>query len=109
MEIQAAYNLEVQVEVQGETMTLQRVLHLIATANRVKNLWTTAAAPQEQNQYVFGNPRARDKDHDYARPVVPRREARELADAATRWALALKQAIRSGNAREVEMDADPAL
>ena len=110
-EVQAAYNLAVTVEVQGETMTLQRVLQLIAGANRAKTLWVKAATPDAENPYaMFGHgARQRDKDNEYAQPVVSPAEAQELANAATRRALAFKQAIRSGNAREVELDVEPAV
>jgi hypothetical protein len=109
-EVQAAYNLRVQVEVQGESMSLQRVLQLNSGANRGKSLWAKAATPDTENPYAFQmGLRARDKDNEYAQPVVPLEEAQELANAATRRALAFKQAIRSGNAREIEMDVDPAL
>lgn len=107
-ELQAAYNLRVEVEVQGERMTLQRVLQLVAAANRAKTLWSKAATPEADNPYSFGhNLRQRDKDNEYAQPVVPPAEAQELFNAATRRALAFKQAIRSGNAREVELSAEP--
>jgi hypothetical protein len=109
-EVQSAYNLRVEVEVQGERMTLQRVLELISSANRAKTLWAKAATPQSENPYGFQvGLRTRDKDNEYARPVVPLPEAQDLANAATRRALAFKQAIRSGNAREVEMEVDAAL
>ena len=109
-EVQAAYNLAVTVEVQGETMTLQRVLQLIAGANRAKTLWGKAATPEADNPYAFGlSQRQRVKDNEYAEPVVSMTEAQELANAATRRALAFKQAIRSGNAREVELDVEPGL
>jgi hypothetical protein len=109
MEIQAAYNLQVRVSVQGEEMSLQRVLQMVSSANRVKSLWAQAADQKSANPYHYMNPLARDKDNEYAKPVVPVSEARELADMATRTALAFKQAIRSGNAREVEMDAQAEL
>ena len=105
MELQAAYNLRAMVTVRGQEMSLQRVLHLVSSANRVKALWVQAAEQKPVNHYHFANPLARDKEHEYAKPVVPAAEARDLADAATRAALAFKQAIRSGNAREVELDA----
>lgn len=104
-EVQAAYNLRVEVEVLGERMTLQRVLHLVAAANRVKTLWAKAATPDNANIYHYGALRARDKDNEYAQRVISLENAQELADAASRRALAFKQAIRSGNAREIEMDA----
>jgi hypothetical protein len=103
-EAQAAYNLRVEVDVLGERMTLQRVLHLIGSAARVKAHWQSAASPEEPSIYQFNPLRQRDKEHEYAKRVVPMAEAQSLADRASRNAMALKQAIRSGNAREVEMD-----
>jgi hypothetical protein len=104
-EVQAAYNLRVEVDVLGEQMTLQRILHLIGSASRVKAHWLSASAPEEQNIYAINPLRQRDKEHEYAKRVVPLAEAQQLADHASRRALALKQAIRSANAREVEMEA----
>ncbi len=103
-EAQAAYNLRVEVEVLDERMTLQRVLHLIGSASRVKAHWLSAASPEEQNIYAFNAQRQRDKEHEYAKRFVPMSEAQSLADQASRRAMALKQAIRSGNAREIELD-----
>jgi hypothetical protein len=109
-EVQAAYNLRVEVEVLGERMSLQRVLHLIGAAGRVKAHWLSATSDEEQaNFYAFNALRQRDKEHEYAKRVVPLEEAQELADRASRWAMALKQAIRSGNAREVEMEVEEEL
>ncbi len=106
-EVQSAYNLRVEVEVQGERISLQRVLQLVAAANRAKALWAKAASPEPANPYAYGmSTRTRDKDNEYAQAVVPLPEAQELVNAATRRALAFKQAIRSGNAREVEMDVE---
>ena len=103
-EVQSAYNLRVQVEVLGEAMSLQRVLHLIGSANRAKVYWLSAAVPEAEYNFQFHNTRSRDKEHEYAKRVVPLDEAQERAEAASRRALAFKQAIRSGNAREVELD-----
>lgn len=110
MEAQAAYNLRVEVEVAGERMTLQRVLQLIGGANKVKAYWSSAATPDDQTfAFHINTQRQRDKEHEYARRVVSLDEAQERADSATRRALALKQAIRSGNAHEIELDVSPDL
>jgi len=58
-EVQAAYNLRVEVEVLGERITLQRVLHLVAADNRVKAFWAKAASPEEPQSYHFSAMRAR--------------------------------------------------
>jgi hypothetical protein len=108
-EAQSAYNLRVEVDVLGERVTLQRVLHLIGSATRVKAHWLSAASPEEQPAYLYNPMRQRDKEHEYAKRVVPMAEAQQLADRASLNAMALKQAIRSGNAREVDLDVPDAL
>ena len=108
MEVQANYNVLVEIQVQGESMSLQRVLQLISSANRIKNLWSSVSVSQP-TMYHYGNPLARDKEHEYAKPVVSLAEAEELSSKASLRAMALKQAIRSGNAREVELEVEPEL
>ena len=103
-EVQAEYNLRVEVEVLGERLSLQRVLHLIGFANRVKSFWLQAASSDEQPNYMMHVLRQRTKEAEYAKKVISEAQAQELADDASRRALAFKQAIRSGNARELEMD-----
>jgi hypothetical protein len=103
-EAQAAYNLQVQVTVQGETMTLQRAVKLIGSAAHIKNQWKTAAQDEEYNRFYGNALRQRDKDAEYAVRVVSVEECLRLAEAASLQATALKQALRSGNAVEVELE-----
>lgn len=106
-EAQAEYNLRVSITVAGEAMTLQRAVKLIGSAGHIKNQWKTAAQDNEYNQY-FGNAlRQRDKDAEYAERVVSVAECLQFADEAGRQATALKQAIRAGNATEMELELDP--
>jgi hypothetical protein len=107
MEAQAAYNLRVQVTVQNEAMTLQRAVKLIGSAGHVKNQWKTAAQENDYTQYYGNALRQRTKDAEYAERVVSVAECLQLAEEASRQATALKQAIRSGNATEVELEVDP--
>lgn len=106
-EAQAAYNLRVGITVLGETMSLHRAVKLMGGVNRVKNQWKTAAQQGQNTGFMhYGGPVARDKDNEYAERVVPVEECLQLAEAASKRALALKQAIRSGNAVEVELELD---
>jgi hypothetical protein len=107
-EAQAAYNLKVQVTVQDETMSLHLAVKRIGGVNHVKNQWKSAAQDSEINPYMR-DVRSRDKDSEYAERVVGVEEALRLSDTASRRAAALKQAIRSGNAVEVDLDLDPTL
>ncbi len=105
---QSAYNLAVTVVVQGETMPLEYAVKLIGSTNRIKNQWT-AAAQDKSARAAFGyggTPRSRDKEHEYAERVVSAEECLRLAEIAGKRATALKQAIRSGNATEANLDLD---
>ncbi len=110
---QAQYNSRVQVEVRGETMPLQQAIKMYGSIKLIKQNWQTAAKPDptdasKQRYYTGGNEfLSRDKDTEYAQRVVSMEECQRLAEDAANLALALKQAIRSGNAAiiDVEMDA----
>ena len=107
---QAVYNVRVTVDVLGEQMTLQQAVKLIGSATRIKNNWLTASKNSpEKDSYSAYHELVRDKDNLYAQRVVGIEECLRLSEAASDLATALKQAIRSGNAAEVELDIDPSL
>jgi hypothetical protein len=99
-EAQADYNLRVTVTVQDEPMTLHRAVKLIGSVNRIKNQWKTAAQ-ESQNHYAYSPAMQRGKDNVYAERVVPIEECLRLSEQASRYASALKRAIRAGNATEI--------
>jgi len=108
--VQAAYNVRVKVDVLGEQMSLQQAVKIIGSANRIKNNWLAASKnSQESNSYSNYYELVRAKDNLYAERVVSIDECLQLSTTAADLATALKQAIRSGNATELEMDVDPAL
>ena len=51
----------------------------------------------------------RDKTNEYAQRVVSIDECLRLSKEASDLTTALKQAIRAGNAAEIEIDIDPAV
>jgi hypothetical protein len=104
-EAQAEYNLRVKVTVLFESMSLQRAVKLIGSASYIKNQWKSAAQDEGQNHF-YGMPRQRDRDSEYAARMVGRQECLQLAEAASKMAAALKQAIRSGNATEIDLEID---
>jgi hypothetical protein len=108
-EAQSAYNLRVVVTVEGESMSLERAVKLIGSANRVKNQWKSATQENSNPYAAYGGQRQRDKENEYAERMVPVEEAIQLSVAAGRKASALKRAIRAGNATEVEIELDEAL
>ena len=107
---QATYNVRVTVEVLGETMLLQQAVKLIGCANRVKNNWLSASKNSpDNNNYSAYLDMVRDKSNDYAQRVVNVEECLRLSREAADFAAALKQAIRAGNAQEIEADIDSSL
>ena len=109
--VQVAYNVRVMVDVLGEAMSLQQAVKLIGSATRFKNNWLAAPKPgQENNNYVTAfYDLVRQKENLYAERVVSVEECVQLSGTASDLATALKQAIRSGNATEVELEVDSAL
>lgn len=102
---QAAYNVRVTVDVMGDILSLQQAVKLIGSATRIKNNWISASKPsQESNPYSNYLELVRDKDNLYAQRVVGIEECLQLATAASDRVAALKQAIRSGNATEIDLD-----
>ena len=107
---QATYNVRVTVDVLGEPMLLQQAVKLIGSANKVKNNWLAASKnSQDKNSYSNYYDLVRDKTNEYAQRVVSIDECLRLSKEASDFATALKQAIRSGNAAEVEVDIDPSV
>ena len=88
-------------------MTLHRAVRTGSVVGRLKNQWRTAAGEGAPAYYAgYNSMLARDKEHEYAQRVVEVNECNALADAENKRALAYKQAVRSGNATEVEIDLD---
>ena len=109
-EAQAAYNLKVIVEVLDEKMSLQNAVKLIGSVTRVKNNWLAASKPNtDANSYASYYQMVRDKENEYAQRAVGVEECLRLSNEAADLMAALKQAIRSGNAAEIELEIDPSL
>lgn len=107
---QAAYNVRVNVEALGEQMLLQQAVKLIGSANRVKNNWLAASKNSpDNNSYSSYYEMVRDKTNEYAQRVVSMEECLRLSKASSDFATALKQAIRAGNATEIELELDPSI
>jgi hypothetical protein len=107
-EVQAKYNLGVKVAVGGGLMSLLHAIKLIGGAGRLESMWRTAATSTGRSRW--GDPLTeRDADKDYAQRRIPVEEALTLASEASKRASEVRTAIAVGNAREVEMDVDPAL
>lgn len=101
---QARYNLAVDVDVQGTRMTLLEAVKRVGGASRAEKKWAEGAKDEEDSRY--GRNLVRDKDSVVARRTVAQDECAEAAQAAAAYAGALRAAIQTGNAKEVELDID---
>ncbi len=107
---QASYNVNVTVEVLGESMSLQEAVKIIGSANRVKDNWLAAVkAGTQKASYGEFYDLVRAKDNEYAQRAVTVEECLRLSKEASDFATALKQAIRAGNATEVNVNIDPSM
>ena len=108
---QAQYNVLVQVQVGAETMPLQQAIKIYGSVKVVKENWQTAATPDptesaKTRYYSEKDFTTRESGNEYAQRVMSAEECATLATEAANLALALKQAIRSGNAAIVDIELD---
>ncbi len=107
---QSAYNVRVMVGVLGEQMALQQAIKLIGSVNKIKNNWLAATKnTQDKNNYSNYYDLVRDKTSEYAKRVVSVEECLRLSKEASDLTTALKQAIRAGNAVEIDIDINPSV
>jgi len=104
---QAQYNLRIMVTVLGKRMTLSEAVKLVGGAGRVEKMWRSVAAPAK-DRYSSDND-TRDATAIVAVKTITTIEAAALAKQAARWASALREAIQTGNATEIEIELDGAL
>ena len=104
---QGRYNLAVEVEVQGRKMTLAQAVKLVGGAGRGEKMWRGKARIKKE-RYSYSED-SRSKDHVYASRTMTPEECLAEAKKASKWAAALREAIQIGNAKEVDIEVDPAL
>lgn len=101
---QANYNLSVQVQVGGETMSLHEAVKLVGGAGRAEKMWRDVVKGNKSNPYSrFSGSETRSKDQEYAKRSVSVADALGHAKLAARTAASLRQAIQVGNASELEL------
>lgn len=103
-EAQAQFNLAVQVDVQGQKISLMRAIKLIGGAGRLEKMWRSASTPVV-NRYGYGED-SRNRDTVVAERVISFEKCAEKRKAAAKRAAALRAAIQMGNAQEIDIDVD---
>lgn len=106
---QMRYNLAVTVEVTGQgtyagdKMTLAEAIKRVGGEGRVEKMWRSATGPKKDRYGGYDNDEI-DPTHIRARVVLKASEAVKLASVAGKRAGALRAAIATANAREVEIE-----
>lgn len=106
---QARYNLGVQVNVLGETMTLCEAVKRIGGAGRAEALWRSAAGGKKDRYAYRNDDEVRKADEVRAVATITQEEAAKQATRAAKYAGAMRAAIATGNATVVDMELDTAL
>jgi len=109
---QMKYNLSVQVEVQGQMMTLAEAIKHVGAAGKIEKIWKTAAVGSKQNGFFATDPTIRELNPNQERAVavLKDQELLDLTRQASKRAGALKTAIATANAvSQTIPDLDPSL
>lgn len=106
---QMRYNLAVTVTYGSGTVTLAEAIKRVGGEGRVEKMWRTATNPKT-DRYGYGDADSRDPTQIRAISTISTSEVVKLATVAGKRAGALRAAIATANAREVEIeDLTPAL
>jgi hypothetical protein len=103
-EQQARYNLQVQVEVLGQSISLMQAVKTVGGAGRIEKMWRTVAKGGTSKRSYRYSEGERDRNTEYAVVSVPVEMAVERAREAHRYATALREAIQLGNATTIDVE-----
>jgi hypothetical protein len=106
--IQCLYNSQVNVSVLGESMSLLEAVKLIGGAGRSEKMWKDVVKGNKTRHHGYGE-QTRDKTSEYAKRSINTNEAIKFVQQATKVAGALREAIQTGNATELELNIDETL
>ncbi len=106
-EVQAKYNLAIQVNVRGAPMSLALAVKLLGGAGRTARLWKAAMESQASERYGDTGVRATDKI--YAVKTVSTDVAMAKIQSSAEYVGALKAAIAEGNAVPMDLEIDASL
>lgn len=100
--VQARYNLAVEVEVLGEKITLCEAIKRVGGAGRVEKMWRSCAGVKRDRYSYHRDEDTRDPNMIRAERTITQPQALELAQEAAKVAGAIRAAIATGNATEVD-------
>lgn len=106
---QAEYNLRVKVNVKNlegkdESMTLSEAIKCIGGIARCEKMWRSAASPKSDKYSYRNDDLVRDAGQVRAQPTVTQREALGNATKMAKFAGAVRAAIATANATELDIE-----
>ena len=101
---QTQYNLTVMVDVQGIPMTLCEAVKRVGGAGRAEKMWRAAAGGEKKDRYSYRNDLTRNTTEIRAERTISVEAALDQAKKSSRHAAALREAIETGNATEVNIE-----
>ncbi len=101
---QQQFNQIVKVNIQEKTLSLAMAVKLVGGAGRREKLWREAAVPKKDKYSYRSDEKTRDKDTEYAKPVISQSQAVQFSQNAGRFASALRNAIAIGNSQSVNIE-----
>ena len=108
-EVQARYNLEVQVPFKGDEISLLRAIKLVGGKGRIEGMWRKVSNPKSR-RYSYddnvGGPSERRDDVTVSKAVMKDSECTDEAIKSMELAGALRAAIANGNTTQLSMDCD---
>jgi hypothetical protein len=107
--IQARFNSEVMVEVDGRSVPLMFAVKMVGALGRMEKMWRQASKGNEDRYRYRDFETERDKDKVYAIPAMTMDEFAAKAREAGARAARYREVIALANATGVEMDVDPGL
>ena len=100
--VQQRYNLAVEVEVLGEKMSLCEAIKRVGGAGRVEKMWRSCAGVKKERYGYRGDEDTRDPNMIRSEATINQSQALELAQEGAKIAGAIRAAIATGNAKEVD-------
>lgn len=99
--IQSIYNLEAEIEVRGERISLLEAIKIVGGIDRAFMMWKSASADSPWEAY---SAQVREKDKEYGRRTLSKRDAMTKTEETAKYASELRAAIAEANAVEIDID-----
>jgi hypothetical protein len=103
-ELQSDYNLKVKVDVCDVIYTLECCIKIVGGAGRLSKRWREAAKGEKVDRYDRGGILYKEKDKEYAKPVISKTAALIFAKAREKYASQVRNAIAKGNLTDIEYE-----